>query len=143
MNPAVSEYYASGKDRFLDGLKEFLRIPSVSTLPEHKPDILRAAQFLVDELTAMEMKNVRLIEGLGNPLVSAEWLEAPGKPTLLLYGHYDVQPPDPLDEWISRFAATISSPAARWTTRARRTFCSRPSKAFSKPRASCPSTSGF
>ena len=101
MNPKISQYYASGKDRFLEGLKEFLRIPSVSTLPEHKPDILRAAQFLVDELTAMGMNNVRLIEGLGNPLVSAEWLEAPGKPTLLLYGHYDVQPPDPLDEWIS------------------------------------------
>jgi acetylornithine deacetylase/succinyl-diaminopimelate desuccinylase-like protein len=101
MNTAVREYYSSGKESFLEGLKEFLRIPSVSTLREHEPDILRAAKFLVDELTAIGLRNVRLIEGLGHPLVSAEWLEAPGKPTLLLYGHYDVQPPDPLDEWTS------------------------------------------
>jgi acetylornithine deacetylase/succinyl-diaminopimelate desuccinylase-like protein len=80
-----------------------LRIPSISTLSEHKPDIRRAVEFLANELREMGMKNVEIIEGKENqhPLLYAEWLEAPGKPTLLLYGHYDVQPPDPLEEWVS------------------------------------------
>src|SRR6266849_197101 len=86
----------------LEGLKTFLRIPSVSTLPEHKPDIRRAAEFCVTELERGGLHSAGLIESpAGNPLVYAEWLDAPGKPTLLLYGHYDVQPPDPLDEWTS------------------------------------------
>src|SRR5437762_970114 len=86
---------------YVEGLKTFLRIPSISTLPEHKPDIRRAAEFCLDELRRAGMQSAELIEGDCNPLVYAEWLGAPGKPTLLLYGHYDVQPPDPLDEWIS------------------------------------------
>ena len=85
----------------LEGLKTFLRIPSISALPEHKPDIGRAAGFCLDALRRAGMQSAELIEGDGNPLVYAEWLEAPGKPTLLLYGHYDVQPPDPLEEWTS------------------------------------------
>ena len=89
------------RQALLDGLQAFLRIPSISTLPEHQPDIRRAAEFVAAELRAAGLEEVRLIEGGGNPLVSAEWLHAPGKPTLLLYGHYDVQPPDPLDEWRS------------------------------------------
>jgi acetylornithine deacetylase/succinyl-diaminopimelate desuccinylase-like protein len=100
---ATFEYYQTNRERFLDGLKTFLRIPSVSTLPEHKPDIRRAAEFVADELREMGMKGVEIIEGKGNqnPLVYAEWLQAPGKPTLLIYGHYDVQPPDPLEEWVT------------------------------------------
>lgn len=94
-------YYESNRDRFLETLKDFLRIPSISTLPEHQPDIRRAAEFVRDELRHAGLDNAELIEGPGNPLVYAEWLGAPGKPTLLLYGHYDVQPPDPLDEWKS------------------------------------------
>lgn len=89
------------KERYLDELKHFLRIPSVSTDPAHKPDIARAAAFVSSKLTQIGMENVSLIEGGGNPLVYGEWLGAPGKPTLLLYGHYDVQPPDPLDDWIT------------------------------------------
>src|SRR5262245_6588596 len=86
----------------LEGLKTFLRIPSVSTLPEHKPDIRRAAEFVLAELRQARMESSELIEREGqNPLVYGEWLRAPGKPTLLLYGHYDVQPPDPLEEWKS------------------------------------------
>ncbi len=85
----------------LDGLQQFLRIPSISTLPEHQPDIRRAAEFVAAELGRAGLRNVGLIEGAGNPLVSGEWLEAAGKPTLLCYGHYDVQPPDPLEEWKS------------------------------------------
>src|SRR3954470_24659420 len=94
-------YCTEHQAEFLEGLKTFLRIPSISTLSEHKPDILRAAAFARDELRAAGMTTAELIEGAGNPLVYAEWLGAPGKPTILFYGHYDVQPPDPLDEWLS------------------------------------------
>src|SRR4029077_7865064 len=94
-------YYQEHQSEFLEGLKTFLRIPSISTLSEHKPDILRAAEFARNELQSAGVTVAELIEGNGNPLVYAEWLGAPGKPTVLLYGHYDVQPPDPLDEWKS------------------------------------------
>src|SRR5579864_3532458 len=94
-------YYEQHHQEYLEGLKSFLRIPSISTLSEHKPDIRRAAEFVRNELSAAGLQQAQLIEGEGNPLVYAEWTGAPGKPTLLLYGHYDVQPPDPLDEWKS------------------------------------------
>ncbi|MCS6953137.1 MAG: dipeptidase [Bryobacteraceae bacterium] len=94
-------YYEAHRTEFLEGLKAFLAIPSVSTLPEHKPDIRRAAEFVAEELRNAGLAGVELIEGPGNPLVYGEWTGAPGKPTLLLYGHYDVQPPDPLEEWKS------------------------------------------
>ncbi|HVN03623.1 MAG TPA: dipeptidase [Bryobacteraceae bacterium] len=93
-------YFQENQAAFLEGLKMFLRIPSISTLSEHKPDIRRAAEFALAELCAAGLTG-HLIEGEGNPLVFAEWTGAPGKPALLLYGHYDVQPPDPLDEWKS------------------------------------------
>jgi len=92
-------YYQQHHSEFLEGLKTFLRIPSISTFAENKPDIRRAAEFVLNELKAAGMTSAELIEGEGNPLVYAEWLGAPGKPTILFYGHYDVQPPDPLDEW--------------------------------------------
>jgi len=93
-------YYQQHQSDFLEGLKAFLRIPSISTLSEHQPDILRAAEFARQELASAGL-TAGLIEGNGNPLVYAEWLGAPAKPTILFYGHYDVQPPDPLDEWLS------------------------------------------
>ncbi len=93
-------YFEEHQADFLDGLKTFLRIPSISTLTEHKPDIRRAAEFVRGELESAGLA-AELIEGAGNPLVYAEWLGAPGKPTLLLYGHYAVQPPEPLEEWKS------------------------------------------
>src|SRR4051812_43697789 len=89
----------NNQQRFLSELKDLLRIPSVSTLPQHKNDLLRAAQFLADELKRIGMENVEIISTAGHPLVYCDWLKAPGKPTVLSYGHYDVQPPDPLDEW--------------------------------------------
>ena len=92
-------YYEQHHQDYLEGLKTFLRIPSISTLSEHKSDIRKAAEFVRNELEKAGLQQAQLIEGEGNPLVYAEWLGAPGKPTLLLYGHYDVQPPDPLDEW--------------------------------------------
>lgn len=94
-------YYEQNGDRFLEGLKDFLRIPSISALPAYKADVQRAAGFLVDDLRRMGMDSVKLIEGEGNPIIYAEKLNAPGKPTVVIYGHYDVQPPDPLDEWKS------------------------------------------
>src|SRR5216683_3560924 len=94
-------YYEQHRQDYLEGLKTFLRIPSISTLSEHKPDIQKAAELVRGELQKAGLQNAHLIEGEGNPLVYAEWLGAPGKPTILFYGHYDVQPPDPLDEWKS------------------------------------------
>ncbi len=85
----------------MNDLLSFLRIPSISASSEHAADVRRAAEFVRDWLARAGLHSARLIEGEGNPLVFAEWTGAPGKPTLLLYGHYDVQPPDPLDEWIS------------------------------------------
>src|SRR5579862_80634 len=101
MSTSLYDYYEANKQQHLDGLLQLLRIPSISTLPEHKSDIQRAAEFLANELREMGMKTVEIIDGKPgqHPLVYAEWLEAPGKPTLLIYGHYDVQPADPLDEW--------------------------------------------
>ncbi len=87
--------------RFLQELKALLRIPSVSTAPEHAGDVRAAAESLLAELQRIGLEHVRLIETGGHPLVYGDWLHAPGKPTCLCYGHYDVQPPDPLDEWHS------------------------------------------
>ena len=98
---SATSYARDHSARFLDELKSLLRIPSVSTLPEHKADVRRTAEALVAELKRIGMENVRLIETSGHPLVYADWLHAEGKPTCLAYGHYDVQPPDPLDEWIT------------------------------------------
>ncbi len=90
------------KKRALDELIEWLRIPSVSSLPEHKGDVERAAEFVKAALDKAGMTRTELIRrGEGHPMVFGEWLGAPGKPTVLFYGHYDVQPPDPLDEWKS------------------------------------------
>ncbi|HEY7679427.1 MAG TPA: dipeptidase [Terriglobia bacterium] len=95
----VDTYIESNQDRLLDELKAFLRIPSVSTLPKHRPDVERACEFVAEKLRAAGMKNVQRIPTEGHPLVYGEWMGAPGKPTVLCYGHYDVQPPDPLEEW--------------------------------------------
>src|SRR6201996_2544476 len=101
MMPTAVEFARAQYPRFLDELKDLLRIPSVSTLPEHKGDVHRAAEALAAELKRIGMEHVHLVEGSGHPLVYADWLHAAGKPTCLCYGHYDVQPPDPLDEWES------------------------------------------
>ena len=97
-SPAV-EYARQNQPRFLAELKDLLRIPSVSTLPQHKSDIERAADFLAAQMRAIGLEHVEVIKTAGHPLVYADWLHATGKPTALCYGHYDVQPPDPLNEW--------------------------------------------
>ncbi len=99
-SPAI-DFARSQSARFLDELKALLRIPSVSTLPEHQGDVRRVAELLAAELTRIGMEHVEIIETGGHPLVYADWLHAAGKPTCLCYGHYDVQPPDPLDEWLT------------------------------------------
>src|SRR6266852_2879941 len=101
MSNATDVFVRENQDRFLEELKSFLRIPSVSTLPEHRGDVKRAAGFVADSLGAAGMEHVEIIPTAKHPLVYADWLHAPGKPTVLCYGHYDVQPPDPLEEWKS------------------------------------------
>src|ERR1700693_986822 len=98
---ALIEYIESKRDEHLNELKEFLRIPSVSTKSEHKPDIERAAHWVAEKLRAAGLGNVQITPTKMHPLVYAESLEAPGKPTILFYGHYDVQPAEPLDLWTS------------------------------------------
>jgi len=97
-SPAVS-FARENQKRFLEELKDLLRIPSVSTLDEHKGDIEKAAKFVANDLESIGFENVEIVKTAGNPLIYGEWLHAPGKPTVLCYAHYDVQPPDPLDEW--------------------------------------------
>ena len=101
MTSKAIEYAHAHHGEFLEELKELLRIPSVSTLPEYAGDVRRAAETVAAELKRIGMEHVQLIETAGHPLVYADWLHAAGKPTCLAYGHYDVQPPDPLDEWTS------------------------------------------
>ena len=99
-SPAV-DYARQNQQRFLNELKDLLRIPSISTAPEHKADVQKAADVVANELRRIGMDNVEVIATKGHPLIYADWLHAPGKPTVLCYAHYDVQPPEPLDEWIS------------------------------------------
>lgn len=102
------DFVSRERDRMLDELAEFLAIPSVSTLPEHAADCRKAAGWLVDHLKGLGCPVVTLLEGDGHPVVWAESPRVEGAPTLLVYGHYDVQPPDPLDEWLSPpFTATV------------------------------------
>lgn len=88
-------------DHIFNKLVEFASIPSVSTDPAHASDIDRAARWVASELAAAGPFTVRSLPTGGNPVVYGEWLGAPGKPTVLVYGHYDVQPPDPLEKWHS------------------------------------------
>ncbi|MCF6410765.1 dipeptidase [Pseudalkalibacillus salsuginis] len=97
----MKESISLHKDRYVEQLKEFLRIPSISTLPEHKEDVLKAAKWLASSLEQIGMENIEIIETEGHPIVYADWLHAEGKPTVLVYGHYDVQPADPIDLWES------------------------------------------
>ena len=99
MSQATDAFVQQNQDRFLEELKTFLRIPSISTLPEHTGDIQRAAEFVAGSLRSIGMENVEIIPTARHPLVYADWLHAPGKPTVLCYGHYDVQPADPLELW--------------------------------------------
>ncbi len=101
LRDAALEYARSNRDRFLDEYKDLLRIPSISTLPEHKGDVVRTAEWLTGQLRSIGLPTVSIIPTEGHPVVYAESAPTPGKPTVLVYGHYDVQPVDPLDEWVT------------------------------------------
>lgn len=94
-------YAQNNHEAFLAELIEFLRIPSISTQPERADDVRQAATWLATAMTGAGLENVRLYEGDGHPLVYGDWLHAEGRPTVLVYGHYDVQPAEPLDLWQS------------------------------------------
>src|SRR5271170_7755853 len=97
----LTEFIEGRRQQHLSELCEFLRIPSVSAKSEHKLDVERAAGWVADRLRAAGFKKVEIVPTNLHPLVYAESLEAPGKPTVLFYGHYDVQPAEPLDLWTS------------------------------------------
>lgn len=100
---AAIQYAHDNTNRFLDQLKEFASIPSISTDEKSKADIVRAAEWLARHLRTLSMTNIQIFQTAGHPIVYGEWLQAgPSAPTALIYGHYDVQPADPLDLWISR-----------------------------------------
>lgn len=104
----IISFVDSNKDRYLSELKDFLAIPSVSSQKNHAPDMRRCAQWVADHMRTVGMQNIQIFETKGHPVVYSEWTGAPGKPTVLFYGHYDVQPVDPLNLWTSPpFEATI------------------------------------
>jgi acetylornithine deacetylase/succinyl-diaminopimelate desuccinylase-like protein len=104
----VIDFVNVNRERYLEELKAFLAIPSISALPEHAGDVKRCAEWCADEMRRIGLQNVRLIDTPGNPVVYGDWLGAPGAPTILFYGHYDVQPVDPLELWQSPpFEATV------------------------------------
>ncbi|MDQ3555905.1 MAG: dipeptidase, partial [Gemmatimonadota bacterium] len=98
---SLTDRLARDRERHLDELKEWLRIPSVSAKSEHRDDTRRAAEWLVERMEEAGLQRAELIPTAGHPVVIGEWRGAEGAPTLLVYGHYDVQPPEPLDEWTS------------------------------------------
>jgi acetylornithine deacetylase/succinyl-diaminopimelate desuccinylase-like protein len=97
----IIRYIDDNQNNYISELKEFLRIPSISTLQENKEDINRCASFVADKLKSAGMNNVEIFQTEGHPIVYGEWMGAPGKPTVLIYGHYDVQPVDPVELWDS------------------------------------------
>jgi acetylornithine deacetylase/succinyl-diaminopimelate desuccinylase-like protein len=99
--PSPEEFLDETREQGLRELEEFLRIPSISSQPEHADDVRRAAGHLAEQYERIGLQNAEVINTAGHPVVYADWLKAPGKPTVLLYGHYDVQPVDPLDLWTS------------------------------------------
>ena len=104
----VIDFINTNRDRYVEELKQYLAIPSISALPEHKGDMQRCAEYTAEELGRVGLENVRLIDTAGFPVVYADWRHAEGAPTILFYGHYDVQPVDPVDLWESPpFEATV------------------------------------
>lgn len=97
----TADYLKEHRQRHLDELMDFLRIPSISAKSEHSADMRRAADWLVERMLEAGLETAELIPTQGHPIVIGEWRGATGAQTLLVYGHYDVQPPEPLEEWIS------------------------------------------
>ena len=91
---SVVNYLKSNLDNYLEEFKDYLRIPSISTLATHKDEMMRCAEFVSQKLKDAGMTRVEIFPTAGHPIVYGEWLGKPGKPTVLVYGHYDVQPVD-------------------------------------------------
>lgn len=105
---SVINYIKSNFDNYVEELKEYIRIPSISTLDSNKEDMQRCAEYVKGKLNDAGMARTEIFQTKGHPIVYGEWLGAPGKPTVLIYGHYDVQPVDPLKLWDNPpFEATI------------------------------------
>src|SRR5262249_46759826 len=96
----VDQYLTGNSSRFLEELKAFLRIPSISADSRHKDDVRQAARFVVSQMQGAGL-TAELVETAGHPICYGHSLHAAGAPTVLVYGHYDVQPPDPLDQWVT------------------------------------------
>jgi acetylornithine deacetylase/succinyl-diaminopimelate desuccinylase-like protein len=96
---SVVDFINVNRDRYVEELKQYLSIPSISALPSHTADVRRCAEWTAAELSRIGLQNVRLMDTPGNPVVYGDWLNSAGAPTILFYGHYDVQPVDPLDLW--------------------------------------------
>jgi acetylornithine deacetylase/succinyl-diaminopimelate desuccinylase-like protein len=108
LNSTIHEYFEKNRDKHLEELTEFLSIPSISSLSEHKDDVKKGAEWVASSLEKLGMDNVKVYPTKGHPVVYGESLKAEGKPTVLVYGHYDVQPVDPLRLWDSEpFKAEI------------------------------------
>jgi acetylornithine deacetylase/succinyl-diaminopimelate desuccinylase-like protein len=97
--PAWKEYFEDNGSRYLEELCDFLRIPSISSLPEHADDVRHAADWVADRLNVAGIEAVQVLPTGGHPVVYGQWLHAPGGPTILIYGHFDTQPVDPLGLW--------------------------------------------
>ena len=104
----VIDFINVNREKYLEELKALLAIPSISALPEHRGDVARCAAWCADEMRRVGLQNVKLLDTPGFPIVYGDWLGAADAPTILFYGHYDVQPVDPLDLWESPpFEATV------------------------------------
>ena len=97
--PTWETYLQDNGPRYQDQLLDFLRIPSISALPAHAPDVQQAAHWVADRLSSAGLENVQVLPTGGHPVVYADWLRAPDRPTVMIYGHFDVQPVDPLELW--------------------------------------------
>lgn len=96
---AWQNYLTEHRSRFLDELLDFLRIPSISAIPEHAVDVQRAGEWVAERLRIAGVEKVAVLPTGGHPVVYGEWLHAPDQPTILIYGHFDTQPVDPLPLW--------------------------------------------
>jgi acetylornithine deacetylase/succinyl-diaminopimelate desuccinylase-like protein len=106
----IINHIKNNKQTYIEELKDFLRIPSISTLSENKKDVADCAEFVSENLKKIGLNRVEIFKTEGHPIVYGEWLGAPGKPTILVYGHYDVQPVDPIELWNSPpFEPTIKN----------------------------------
>lgn len=95
----IKTYLNEQRDQHIEELMQFLRIPSISAVAEHQPDMIRCAEWTAQSLKQAGLENIEIIATGGHPVVYADWLHAPGKPIVLVYGHYDVQPAEPLELW--------------------------------------------